>query len=469
MSTQITPPKIRFATGTLVLEGSFSPAELGRVGGVETWKWDERIRAWRADAMEYRRVIGLLRQQCPTCVNEVPRWDRLQWPAIDLPELREEQQLAVTAWMQDRQGVVVMPTGTGKTEVALSIMRETAVSTLVVSPVRDLMYQWHRRIVNGLGYDAGIIGDNVYRVRPVSVTTYDSALIHMERFGNEFALIVFDECHHLPGPMRGDAARMSPAPFRLGLTATPERSDGRHTELAQLIGPTVYNLPLKHVRGRTLAEYDVVRIPVRLSDEEQQRYNMLTRRLQAFLVARAQETPGLQWEDLCAESSTDPEVRRALEDYRAKKAIEDRAEEKLRVLEDIFRLHVGSPTIVFVGSNAMARDVSRRFLIPCLLAHCRKQERYEILQGLANGTFPAVVANQVLDEGVDVPVCKVAAVIGGGASTRQSRQRLGRILRKTGNARATLYEVVCVDTTEEKRSRQRRGTDAFEGTRHRRV
>ena len=57
-----------------------------------------------------------------------------------------------------------MPTGTGKTEVALSILRQLAVSTFVVAPVRDLMYQWHRRIAERLGYDAGIIGDSIYRV-----------------------------------------------------------------------------------------------------------------------------------------------------------------------------------------------------------------------------------------------------------------------------------------------------------------
>ena len=44
------------------------------------------------------------------------------------------------------------------------------------------------------------------RVRPVSVTTYDSACIHAERFGNQFGLLVFDECHHLPGEVRRDAA-----------------------------------------------------------------------------------------------------------------------------------------------------------------------------------------------------------------------------------------------------------------------
>jgi superfamily II DNA or RNA helicase len=117
----------------------------------------------------------------------------------------------------------------------------------------------------------------------------------------------------------------------------------------------------------------------------------------------------------------------------------------------------------------MAMDVSRRFLIPTLLNHSRKKERLAVLDGFAEGRFPAIVANQVLDEGVDVPEAKVAVVIGGQSSTRQAKQRLGRILRKTGDARATLYEVVCQDTREVERSRDRRRSDAYVGTRHRRI
>ncbi len=75
------------------------------------------------------------------------------------------------------------------------------------------------------------------------------------------------------------------------------------------------------------------------------------------------------------------------------------------------------------------------------------------------------MANRVLDEGVDLPEVKVAVVIGGTASSRQAKQRLGRILRQSGNARAVLYEIVCADTNEEKRSRLRRGSDAYQGTR----
>ena len=113
----------------------------------------------------------------------------------------------------------------------------------------------------------------------------------------------------------------------------------------------------------------------------------------------------------------------------------------------------------------MARDVSLRFLIPCLLSHCGRKERLEILEGFANGDYPVIVANQVLDEGIDVPAAKVGIVIGGLGSSRQARQRLGRILRRNGNQTAVLYEVVCVDTKDEERSRSRRRHESFRGVR----
>ena len=71
----------------------------------------------------------------------------------------------------------------------------------------------------------------------------------------------------------------------------------------------------------------------------------------------------------------------------------------------------------------------------------------------------------MLDEGVDLPEVKVAVVIGGTASSRQAKQRLGRVLRKRGSARAVLYEIVSTDTNEERRSRLRRGSDAYQTAR----
>ena len=462
---------VAFDQGTLLLAGH-DRDEVESIFGGNIWVWDPRVASWRCEAFYYRQVIMALwnlREQEIRYQDQARRWTDVEWARQDIFPPRSEQNAAIENWMADKQGVVVMPTGTGKTEVALHLLNQTRCSTLIVAPVRDLMYQWHRRILAALGYDAGVIGDNTFNVRPVSVTTYDSAAIHAATLGDQFKLIVFDECHHLPGNFRRDAATMSIAPWRLGLTATPHRSDGKHVDLESLIGPTVYDLKIESVKGKTLADFEIIKIPVHLSDREQHLYNQCSGQVRTFMHERRKTEAGFRWEDLCDESSRDPLARQTMVAYRRKQAIEDRAAEKLRILEDLFRLHAGTPIIVFAGSNAMARDVSIRFLIPCLLNHCGKKERLDILNGLSDGTYPAIVANQVLDEGVDIPAVKVAVVIGGSASTRQAKQRLGRILRKSGNTRAILYEVVCQNTGEAKRSRQRRKSDAYTGTRHRRI
>jgi superfamily II DNA or RNA helicase len=453
-------PPLKFDRGTLLLRNP-PPKRVARL-----CRRDAREEGWRCDALHYEAVASALNEEAPAYLVRTPDRGGIAWPRPNLPLLRPDQEAAAAAWMKTRRGVLVMPTGTGKTEVALHLMHRVAATTLVVAPVRDLMYQWHRRIQERLGYDAGIIGDNTFNKRPVSVTTYDSACIHMQEFGDEFALLIFDECHHLPGPFRSDAARMSTAPFRLGLTATPERGDGLDAALDGLIGPVVFRFPLAQARGTILAEYEVQRIPVYLSPQEQARYDQCSETIRRYMQGRRQEHPEYTGYDWRQEYAKSPEARQVLAALRAKQSIEDRASEKLRVLADLFRLHADQRVLVFTGSNAMAREVSIRFLIPCLLHHCRKNERREVLDGFRDGRFRAIVANQVLDEGVDLPEAKIAVVLGGLSSAKQAKQRLGRILRKRGQEQAILYEVVCRETKEEARSRRRRKSDAYQGTRH---
>lgn len=463
---------LSFDRGTLLLRGL--PFRAG-------WDFDERVGCLRAPAIGYRDSRASLATEFGEGFHDHVRVPpRVALPAYGLVRLHRGQEEAVADWNRAQgRGVIVMPTGAGKTEVALAIMAAARVATLVVAPVRDLMHQWHRRILRAFGCDAGIVGDSLFNPQPVTVTTYDSAYARMPELGDRFGLVIFDEAHHLPGRCYREAALFCVAPLRLGLTATPDRSDGRHVDLDHLIGPTVYRQEITEVRGNVLADYDVVRIPVKLSDEEQRKYEQASGTVRSYMLTRQNELreqagPGgkaraYTWQDLCAESGKEPAARKAQNAYYLKKSIEDRAAEKLRVLEDLFRLHAGERLMVFAGSNAMAIDVSRRFLVPTLLSHSRKRERREVLEGFASGRFPVLVANQVLDEGVDVPAAKVAVVIGGLASTRQAKQRLGRILRRSGNARATLYEVVCEGTNDEKRSRRRRRSDAYDRVKRRRM
>lgn len=388
----------------------------------------------------------------------------------DAVRLRPDQHAALDDWRGGGcRGVVVMPTGTGKTVVAVEAMIALGVSTLVVVPVRDLMYQWHDRILDAVGVDTGLIGDGVHRVAPISVTTYDSAAIHMPRIGNRFELVVFDEAHHLTGRYRRDAARMSTAAYRLGLTATPPSDPERLAVLSTSIGPVVHEIPIDASRGDTLADYRVRRIPVRMTDDEAAAHKACSRIIQTFVADRLEEDADFRWDQIhamVADGEADPILAAAARDamiaHRRKRAIEENADAKMRTLEDLFRLHVGEPVLVFTGSNVMARRVATRFLVPCLLSHCGKSERRGYLKGFAEGRYPVLVANRVLDEGVDVPAVKVAIVIGGMSSPRQATQRLGRVLRRTDDGRpATLYEVVTEDSNEVQRSRDRRRTAAY--------
>jgi superfamily II DNA or RNA helicase len=87
----------------------------------------------------------------------------------------------------------------------------------------------------------------------------------MERMGNRFGLVIFDECHHLPSGVHRIAAEMCIAPFRLGLSATPDRADGEDTLLERLIGPFVFRRETHELAGEYLSDYTVVRLRVELS------------------------------------------------------------------------------------------------------------------------------------------------------------------------------------------------------------
>lgn len=424
--------------------------------------WDARVGAWRTAAINHLRV----REEA--AAYRLRLADRAEHffppPSLRsaLPPLRADQQAAIDAWERaGRRGVVVKPTGTGKTEIALAIAARHQVPTLVVAPLRDLMYQWQRRIKKGLGFEAGVLGDGRQEVWPITVTTYDSAWIHMKDIGNRYRLIVYDEAHHLPGPVQHESALDCLAPMRLGLSATPWRADGRDRLLAELIGPVVYDEDLTQARGRTIADYVIVRVPIYLTEEEQAEFDELSRSIRRYVAARRREAGVFDWTEMARRSRTDPEAREVLRRWRRKLAIVNRSAEKLRVLEDVFRLHPDDSCVVFTASNRMALDVSGRFLIPALTAHSDKHERNRVLDAFAAGRIKALAACEVLNEGWDAPAVKVGVVLGGEKGVREAVQRLGRLLRKSGDRTARLYEVVVQETPDVARARRRGKSDAY--------
>src|SRR5579859_4575235 len=210
-------------------------------------------------------------------------------PQLDV-QPRPYQCEAVDAWLRaGGRGIVVLPTGAGKTVVAFDAIARLGVRTLVVVPTIELLRQWRSGAVQRLTApeaDVGAIGGGERARGPITIITYDSAAMPRRKLDG-FGLLVFDEAHHLPAQSYRTILEKTAAPWRLGLSATLERADGGHEELRELIGPLVYERDAEELAAQKhIAAYHERRIFVDLAPEEEMRYETLMAQWRWYLATR---------------------------------------------------------------------------------------------------------------------------------------------------------------------------------------
>lgn len=451
---------LSFRSGTLELSGATKQDDVPK-----PLAWDARGGVFRAPAMAYADVVLGLRKQQAAYEDRARVYPELSQGMLVRREPRPFQVEALAAWEKARgRGVVVLPTGAGKSHVALMAIDARRRAALVVAPTLDLVRQWYDLLRRSFGTEVGVVGGGSHDVRPLTVTTYDSACLHMEHFGARFGLIVFDECHHLPGPSYALSAELCLAPFRLGLSATPERADGQSSRLDQLIGPIVYRKDIVELSGRYLADYDVERVDVELTEAERLEYDAERKVYLDFVRAQGIRFDSPQgFGQFVMRSSQSEAGQRAMRAYRRQRELALASSAKLEYLEHLLWEHRRQRALVFTQDNATAYAVSRRFLIPVITHQTKVKERSEILERFSAGKYSAVATSKVLNEGVDVPDASVAIVLSGSGSVREHVQRLGRVLRRQGDKRAILYELVSSRTNESNTSERRREHSAYAG------
>ena len=450
---------LSFENGTLALHGA--TAEDARLPS--SLIWDTRTRCHRAPAVLYAPIVLALRKAQVEHTDEARKYTELTHGALVHREPRPYQAEALAAWRKAQgRGVVVLPTGAGKTQVATMAIDDKKRSALVVAPTLELVRQWYDVLRATFGVPVGIVGGGEHTVLPLTVTTYDSAHLHMEHLGAKFGLVIFDEVHHLPSASYSLAARLCLAPYRLGLTATPERADGMEAAFAELIGPVVYRREIGELAGEYLAEYETERVEVELTEEERAEHDAERKIYRDFLgMNHISMASPRGFGEFVMRSARSPEGRRAMKAYRRQRELAFAATAKLVWLEHLLDVHKNDRTLVFTQDNATAHLIARRYLVPVITHQTKITERSEILAAFADGRYTAVTTSKVLNEGVDVPDANVAVVLSGSGSVREHVQRLGRILRRREGKRAMLYEVVTKSTTETFTSERRREHDAY--------
>jgi superfamily II DNA or RNA helicase len=452
-------PTLSFDRGTLILH----PPPRGRTW-VDYATWDDRVEKFRIPAIHYRQLVEALQSEGTDFKDEAKEFIPLELAASFEMEPYPHQSEALLAWKQaGRRGVVVLPTAAGKTYLAQLAMQSTPRSTLIVVPTLDLMHQWYAHLTAAFpDAEVGLLGGGSRDKTPILISTYDSATIRAEALGNQYALLVFDECHHLPTDFYRAIAEYTIAPYRLGLTATPDRSDGRHWDLNALIGPEVYRKTPEELAGFALAQHKVIQIKVKLSQKERDRYNTCIKLRNDFLRDSKISLGSLDgWQKFVMTSARSQAGRRAMLAHREAKEIALGTDGKLRILTDLLAQHYPERILIFTNDNATVYRISQELLIPAITHQTPVKERHEILTRFREGDYKTLVASHVLNEGVDVPDARVAIILSGTGSNREYIQRLGRVLRKgtDSDKLALLYEVVAEDTSEEGTSQRRHGAE----------
>lgn len=429
---------------------------------------DARTGRLRAPARHYRPLVLGLRAAGVPYVDEARRFEPM--PVTVAPDLVPfpHQKDALEAWKgAGRVGVVEMPTGSGKTILGALAIAEAARPTLVVVPTIELLHQWKATLEKQLDQTVGVVGGGEKERQPITVITYDSAAMQIEFLGDRFGFLLFDEVHHLPSPAYRFIAEGSIAPFRLGLTATLARPDGKEEVIHKLVGPLVHEVGIEALEGEYLAPYEVVTVAVELSDEEGERYELARAEYLSFVRAqRISFSKPTGWADFITRAHQSDEGRSAFRAYREQRRIALGSTAKMDALWEILKTHCEDRVLVFTEDNETVYRISRTFFLPALTHQTRPAERKILLERFASGEFRVLVTAKVLNEGVDVPEANVGVVLSGSGSVREHVQRLGRILRRREGKRATLYEVVSGVRAEEGISERRRQHEAYGRTGH---
>jgi superfamily II DNA or RNA helicase len=132
----------------------------------------------------------------------------------------------------------------GKTFTALAIANKLQQKTLIVTHTISLRSQWEKEVQKVFGITPGIIGSGRYEIdAPIVIGNVQTLYRRMKDIENVFGTLILDEMHHVSSPTFTRIVDASKARYKIGLTGTMERKDGRHVIFRDYFNTNVYKPP----------------------------------------------------------------------------------------------------------------------------------------------------------------------------------------------------------------------------------
>ena len=392
-------------------------------------------------------------------------------------ELRPYQEQAIKAWSAARGcGIFAMATGAGKTITALSLAYRVAAKNrplmvVVICPFLNLCEQWigemsrfgfnpvmcyggrlEWRTQLDIAYQRLLMGETARESIVLSNATYASEAFQAVfrarvASGVVHHFVIADEVHNL-GATGGQANLVEGVPFRLGLSATPERYMDPVGTAAVLsyFGGVVFEYTLAQaVREGRLSKYRYFPVPVSFEEDEAEEYAKITKQLARFFRSDGDDTE-------TSSGAMHLLIRRA--------RLIAGARRKISGLREVLSAMPALPkaAIFYCGDGTTSEKVGNKEVrqleaVATLLTNAfglrvrrftyreSPAERQEILQSLRGGELDGVVAIRCLDEGIDLPDLRFGFFLASSTNPRQFVQRRGRLLRTApGKRDAVLYD-----------------------------
>jgi superfamily II DNA or RNA helicase len=311
---------------------------------------------------------------------------------LPFPDFRYYQKDAVKNLLNDGRGIVVLPTGTGKTVTAAKMIWELGVKTLIITPSKNITDMMEEVMVRFFGSGAvEVLNTKAVKVKkPIAICNIQALIKIPPSAFQDVNAVFIDEFHHSAASTYQEVNlnHLKNVFYRIGLTATNFRNDGA-------------DLALEGVLSEVLYEYSV---KAAIKD--------------GFLVKPRFEIIDLQMN--LQETSYQKVYREGI--------VENK--ERNEIIADIAKEVKKKKTIILVQYKEHGEMLKE--LIPwAKFIHGEEKdaERQKMMKDFKDGDLDCLIGTSVIGEGVDLPCAEVLIMAGGGKARSQVIQNIGRVLR----------------------------------------
>ena len=178
--------------------------------------------------------------------NDYEIVDKRLSPKADFPEfkfkLRPSQKEVYDA-LEDNC-IVNAWVSWGKTFTGLAMAGKLGLKTLVIVHTVPLRNQWAKEVQKVFGITPGIIGSGKFEINaPIVIGNTQTLYRNIPKIAKEFGTIILDEMHHVSSPTFSKLIDSNYCRYKIGLSGTIERKDGKHVVFRDYFGSKIYKPP----------------------------------------------------------------------------------------------------------------------------------------------------------------------------------------------------------------------------------